>query len=86
MLRDLANISEKFDLPGQVALEEHMGCGLGACLSCACPLRASYIRRDKHWKKPSLQWSEDRRQVYSLICKDGPVYDIQEVNWNEWVV
>ena len=85
MLRDLANISEKFDLPGQVALEEHMGCGLGACLSCACPLRPSYIRRNAHWEKPALHWSEDGSQVYSLICKDGPVYDIQEVDWDEWL-
>ena len=85
MLRDLANISDKFDLPGQVVLEEHMGCGLGACLSCACPLRAGYVKRDKHWKKPSLHWSEDGSRVYSLICKDGPVYDIQEVEWDEWL-
>ncbi|UCF83676.1 MAG: dihydroorotate dehydrogenase electron transfer subunit [Desulfobacteraceae bacterium] len=83
MLRDLSNISEKFELPGQVALEEHMGCGLGACLSCACPLKASYIRRNEHWEKPSLHWSEDGSQVYSLICKDGPVYNIQEVDWDE---
>ena len=83
MLRELAKISEKFDLPGQVALEEHMGCGLGACLSCACPLRASYIRRNERWEKPALHWSEDGGQVYSLICKDGPVYDIQEVDWDE---
>ena len=83
MLRDLSNISERFDLPAQVALEEHMGCGIGACLSCACPLRANYIRRNEHWEKPSLQWSEDGSQVYSLICKDGPVYDIQEVDWDE---
>jgi dihydroorotate dehydrogenase electron transfer subunit len=85
MLRDLANISEEFDLPGQVALEEHMGCGLGACLSCVCPLRADSIRRDQHWKKPSLHWSADGSRVYSLICKDGPVYDIQEVEWDEWL-
>lgn len=85
MLRELVNISEKFDLQGQVALEEHMGCGLGACLSCACPLRANYVKRDKHWEKPSLHCSADGSRVYSLICKDGPVYDIQEVDWDEWL-
>jgi dihydroorotate dehydrogenase electron transfer subunit len=84
MLRDVAHIAEKFDLPGQVALEEHMACGLGACLSCACPLRASSIRRDEHWGKLALHWSEDGSQVYSLICKDGPIYDIHEVDWDEW--
>ena len=85
MLRDLADISEKFDMPGQVALEAHMGCGLGVCLSCVCPLRVDSIRRDQHWKKPSLHWSADGSRVYSLICKDGPVYDIREVEWDEWL-
>lgn len=85
MLRELSEISERIGFDGQVALEEHMGCGFGVCLSCACPLRPEYIKRDKHWKKPALQWSEDGSLVYSLICKDGPVYDIQEVNWDEWL-
>lgn len=85
MLRELADISEKFGFSGQVALEGHMGCGFGACLSCACPLKPGYVRRDKHWEKPAFQWSEDGRLVYSLICKDGPIYDIQEVDWDEWL-
>lgn len=85
MLRDLADISERFGFPGQVALEGHMGCGFGACLSCACPLKPEYIRRNKLWEKPALQWSEDGSLVYSLICKDGPIYDIREVDWDEWL-
>ena len=84
MLRELANISERFKFPAQVALEEHMGCGFGVCLSCACPLRPGYIKRNKTWEKPALQWSEDGSTVYSLICKDGPIYDIREVDWDEW--
>ncbi len=85
MLKELADISARRGFPGQVALEDHMGCGFGACLSCACPLKPGHIRRDKHWEKPALQWSEDGSLVYSLICKDGPVYDIQEVDWDEWL-
>ena len=85
MLRGLADISEKFGFPGQVALEGHMGCGFGACLCCVCPLKPKYINRDNHWEKPALQWSEDGSLVYSLICKDGPIYDILEVDWDEWL-
>ena len=85
MLRELADISEKFGFPGQVALEGHMGCGFGACLCCVCPLKPKYINRDNHWEKPALQWSEDGSLVYSLICKDGPIYDIREVDWDEWL-
>jgi dihydroorotate dehydrogenase electron transfer subunit len=84
MLKELADLSVRFGFDGQVALEDHMGCGFGACLSCACPLIPQYIRRNHQWEKPALQWSEDRSQVYSLICKDGPIYDLKEVDWNEW--
>ena len=85
MLKDLAAIAEKSAIHGQVALESHMGCGFGACLSCAFPLKPQSVITNEDWKKPALQWSEDGQAVYSLICKDGPIYDIQEVDWDEWL-
>jgi dihydroorotate dehydrogenase electron transfer subunit len=85
MLKELAQIAERFTCPGQVALETHMGCGFGACLSCAIPLKAEAIQDREPWQKPALQWSDDGSTVYSLICKDGPVYDILEVDWDEWL-
>ena len=85
MLLDLAALSQLFGFEGQVALETHMGCGFGACLSCAIPLRPSLIKKTALWQKPALQWSEDGSTCYSLICKDGPIYDIREVDWNEWL-
>ena len=39
-----------------------MGCGIGACLVCACK-------------------SSDG--AYRHVCKDGPVFDAREVNWDE---
>jgi len=85
MLMELSAISQRFGFEGQVALETHMGCGFGACLSCAIPLRPDSIKKTQLWKKSALQWSEDGCTCYSLICKDGPVYDIREVDWNEWL-
>lgn len=85
MLRELAEIAKKFGFSGQVALEDHLGCGFGVCLSCVCPLKPQSIKKGPQWEKPSLQWSEDGSLVYSLICKDGPIYDIQEVDWDEWL-
>jgi dihydroorotate dehydrogenase electron transfer subunit len=35
MLRQTAAIAEEHDLPCDVLLEERMGCGIGACMSCA---------------------------------------------------
>lgn len=36
MLAGVAGIAKKFNILCQVSLEEHMACGLGACLSCTC--------------------------------------------------
>lgn len=85
MLMELCTLSERFGVEGQVALETHMGCGFGACLSCAIPLKISSIKKTPIWTKPALQWSEDGGKCYSLICKDGPIYDIREVDWHEWL-
>lgn len=40
MLKGIAEIAEKAALPCQVSMEERMGCGIGACLVCACALQA----------------------------------------------
>lgn len=39
MLKAIAQIAQKYNTPCQVSLEERMGCGIGACLVCACALR-----------------------------------------------
>ncbi len=36
MLKSLCRIIKKHGIWGEVSLEERMGCGVGACLSCAC--------------------------------------------------
>lgn len=61
MLRSVARVAEEFDIPCLVSMEERMGCGVGACLVCACDM-ADGSR--KH------------------VCKDGPVFDSKEVDWN----
>ena len=61
MLRSVARVAEEFGIPCQVSMEERMGCGVGACLVCACDM-ADGSR--KH------------------VCKDGPVFDSKEVDWN----
>lgn len=39
MLRAIAGVCEKYDTPCEVSLEQHMGCGIGACLVCQCKIR-----------------------------------------------
>ena len=38
MLRNVARVAQEFGLPCQVSMEERMGCGVGACLVCACDM------------------------------------------------
>ncbi len=85
MLRELTAVAERASLPVQVALEEHMGCGFGACLSCAIPLVPERIVRRAGWEKPALQLAADGTLAYSLLCRDGPIYDIREIDWDAWI-
>jgi len=36
MQKSVAELCERYGVPCQVSLEERMGCGVGACLVCAC--------------------------------------------------
>lgn len=61
MLRSVAKAAGQFGVPCQVSMEERMGCGIGACLVCACDMRDGTRRH---------------------VCKDGPVFDAGEVDWD----
>ena len=39
MLRNVAKAAQEFGVPCQVSMEERMGCGVGACLVCACDMK-----------------------------------------------
>ncbi|OPX86788.1 MAG: Dihydroorotate dehydrogenase B (NAD(+)), electron transfer subunit [Pelotomaculum sp. PtaB.Bin104] len=41
MLRRLTEIVRAAGIPGEISLEERMGCGVGACLSCVCKTSTS---------------------------------------------
>ena len=64
MLRAVAALAREAGVPCQVSMEERMGCGIGACLVCACALR-----------------TENGETRYGHVCKDGPVFNAEEVEW-----
>lgn len=64
MLKATAALAETYEIPCQVSLEERMGCGLGACLVCACRTQDA-----------------DGNEQYLHVCKNGPVFNSQEVIW-----
>lgn len=39
MLKNISLIAKKYNTPCEVSLEERMGCGIGACLVCACKIK-----------------------------------------------
>jgi dihydroorotate dehydrogenase electron transfer subunit len=41
MLKVVARIAARFNIPTYVSLEERMACGVGACLGCACQVTSS---------------------------------------------
>jgi dihydroorotate dehydrogenase electron transfer subunit len=44
MLREIAFIAKRCNIPAQVSLEEHMACGIGACLGCAVNTKQTFKR------------------------------------------
>ena len=44
MLKSVAKVAAQFGVPCQVSMEERMGCGVGACLVCATPMRDGTVK------------------------------------------
>ena len=64
LLKLLQKLGQRYNLPGQVALEQQMACGLGMCYSCVRP------------------FIKNGQQVDLRVCREGPVFDLQEaVAW-----
>lgn len=61
MLKSVARVAAQHGVSCKVSMEERMGCGVGACLVCACDMADGTRKR---------------------VCKDGPVFDAGEVDWN----
>jgi dihydroorotate dehydrogenase electron transfer subunit len=67
MIAKVAAMAKARGISCQVCLEEMMGCGIGACQSCAVKLKS----------KNALGWE------YGLVCRDGPVFDANDVVWEK---
>jgi dihydroorotate dehydrogenase electron transfer subunit len=40
MLKAVGQLATDFNLPAELSLDEHMGCGIGVCLTCVVPIKA----------------------------------------------
>lgn len=64
MLRGIKQFAEETGIKAQISMEEKMACGIGACLGCVCQSK----EKDAH------SHVNNKR-----VCKDGPVFDVQEI-------
>ena len=64
MLRAIKKYAEEKDLPAYISLEEHMACGVGACLGCV--VKTKEVDHHSHVHN-------------ARICTDGPVFEAKEV-------
>ena len=60
MLTLLQKLGRRHGIPGEIALEQQMACGLGMCHCCVRP------------------FARDGETVQLRVCREGPVFDLQE--------
>ncbi|MCR5488034.1 MAG: dihydroorotate dehydrogenase electron transfer subunit [Lachnospiraceae bacterium] len=66
MLKAVGEFAAELKIPAYISLEEHMACGVGACLGCVVPTK----ERDGHSNVHNAR-----------ICTEGPVFEASEVLW-----
>ena len=65
MLRAIKAYAAKTGIKAYISLEEHMACGVGACLGCV--VKTKDVDHHSHI-------------INARICPDGPVFDAEEVD------
>ena len=63
MLKEISRVSKKYNIPAQVSLEEHMACGIGACLGCVVNTKEGFKRVCKEgpvFNADEICWVNDK--------------------------
>ena len=83
MLKALALLCKRYRLEAQVSLEKRMLCGLGACAACVCKVDKEGVLKHRSLEFSGIQFDIRESYGYGLVCKDGPVFHIEEVIFDE---
>ena len=67
MLSALKTICDRNSIRAQFSLEQRMGCGIGACLVCACAVKYDNAGHTGGAALPGVV-------KYARVCSDGPVF------------
>ena len=81
MLKHVAQLVCKYNVPCQVSLERQMACGIGACMGCTIKIRNPKSPEGQAYGAGEIR--KDKLFDYKRVCKDGPVFDIKEIVWEE---
>lgn len=73
MFKELLKLATRYLLFDKcyVSLEEHMACGVGACLGCVVKVRSQEIADS------SQEWT------YKRVCKEGPILNLKEILFDD---
>jgi dihydroorotate dehydrogenase electron transfer subunit len=80
MFRALAAVAEKFDVPAYLLWEERMGCGLGICLTCVCPVKDG---GKAGFERPPRPLTANAGGETGMVrtCVEGPVFEASRIDW-----
>ena len=79
MNRALVAFCREHGIPGQLAMEKHMLCGIGACLTCTCKVDKAGVLRHRDLTSSHIQLDPESDVGYAMVCRDGPIFDVDEV-------
>jgi dihydroorotate dehydrogenase electron transfer subunit len=79
MNRALVAFCRERGIPGQLAMEKHMLCGIGGCLTCTCKVDRAGVLKHRDLASSHIQFDERSDTGYAMVCRDGPVFHVGEV-------
>jgi dihydroorotate dehydrogenase electron transfer subunit len=83
MYKDLVPVCQQYNISAQISIERNMMCGMGACMSCVCKVNKKNILKRRVLEASHVVIDEEKEFGYALVCRDGPVFYIDEVIFDE---
>lgn len=83
MLEVLTKVALNNNIKGYISTEENMACGVGACLGCAVKVKSQKLKvKGRRFKELNSELRTPNSElVYKMVCKDGPVFPLEEIIW-----
>jgi dihydroorotate dehydrogenase electron transfer subunit len=69
MLKNVSAIAAQYHIKAWISMDKHMGCGIGVCLACVQKIKSSTSSSES----PQWRWAR--------VCKEGPVFSSEEIEW-----